>query len=332
MAFGVTARIVVLASVIGALIGFSRTADGSIGIELLLGAITGGIIGLGCTLAEYQVFSNPRLRVARRLPLMLLLVMRAAGYSFFIVLGLAVPWLLGDAPPLWRDPDFGEVFVISALVSFAFSSGIEIMRLLGTEATIALVSGRYHRPRLEDRVVLFADVVGSTSLAERVGDLKFHDFLRDVAQDLAEAVNRARGQVHRYVGDAVIVTWPLARGADRGACLTCALDMHTSLANRAEIYRARYGTEAKMRVAVHCGRVAAGEIGDWKKEIALLGDTMNTTARIETAAREFGASTVLSDDVVRRLPADLRLDLRRLPDYTAAGKQNVLLLWAAGDI
>ena len=257
------------------------------------------------------------------------MVLRAAVYSFFIVLGLAIPWLLADAPPLWRDPDFGEMFAISALVAFAFSSGIEIMRLLGTEATIALVSGRYSRPRLEDRVILFADVVGSTALAERIGDLRFHDFLRDVAQDLAGAVDRARGNVHRYVGDAVIVTWPLSRGVDRGACLICALEMHRSLARRAQVYRARYGTEAAVRVAIHCGRVAAGEIGDWKKEIALLGDTMNTTARIENAARQFGTATVLSDEIVRQFPEEMRERLRHLPEYAAAGKQDVLRLWAA---
>ena len=104
--------------------------------------------------------------------------------------------------------------------------------------------------------------------------------------------------------------------------------MHGSLAKRAVIYRTRYGTEATIRVAIHCGRVAAGEIGDWKKEIALLGDTMNTTARIESAAREFGTATVLSDDVVRRLPEEMRERLRPLPAYAAAGKQDVLRLWA----
>lgn len=325
----VVAKVVVAAAVIGGLISFFRAADGDFWIEVFLGALRGAVIGLGCSVSEIQVFSNPELRIARRLPPVVLMILRAAAYSVFIVFGLAIPWLLADAPPVWRDPDFGEMFAISALVAFAFSSGIEIMRLLGSEATIALVSGRYSRPRLEDRVILFADVVGSTALAERIGDLRFHDFLRDVAQDLAEAVDRTRGNVHRYVGDAMIVTWPLSRGVDRGACLICALEMHRSLARQAQIYRARYGTEATIRVAIHCGRVAAGEIGDWKKEIALLGDTMNTTARIENAARQFGTATVLSDEIVRQLPEEMRKALRHLPEYAAAGKQDVLRLWAA---
>jgi len=220
------------------------------------------------------------------------------------------------------------VFAISALVAFAFSTGAEITRLLGKEATIALVSGRYGRPRLEDRVVLFADIVGSTSLAERIGELRFHDFMREVFLDVAEAIEVSQGDVHKYVGDAVIVTWPLKRGVQEGACLVAALAMHKALADRALFYRKEFDAEARLRISLHCGTVAAGEIGDWKKEIALLGDVMNTTARIENAAREYGVATVLSDDLVQQLPSETRHGLERLQNYTAAGKKIELVLWA----
>lgn len=326
----VSAKAAALSSLIGAVIGASRSSDDALWRECGLGALTGLIIALGCLIAEFQFFSNPRHRVARRLPPVVLMVLRAAVYSLCILLGLTLPRLLTGAEPLWRDPDFGEVFAISALVAFAFSTVFEVTRLLGTEATIALISGRYHRPRLEQRVVLFADVIGSTALAERIGELRFHSFLRDVAQDLAAPVEMARGDVHRYVGDAVIVTWPLARGSADAACLQCAQAMHEALAARAEVYKSHYGMDARVRVAIHCGQVAAGEIGDWKKEIALLGDTMNTTARIEAAAKAFDAATVLSDDLASQLPAAARDGLVRLPEYSAAGKQKALQLWTPG--
>ncbi len=316
-----------MSAAVGAVIGLLRSSQDSLWLETGLGALTGLIIGLGCLTAEFQVFSNPGRRMTRRLPPIALMVLRATGYSFCILLGLTVPRLLTGAPPLWQDPEFAEVFAISGLIAFTFSTGFEITRLLGREATIALISGRYNRPRLEQRVVLFADVIGSTALAERIGELRFHDFLRDVAQDLAAPIERTGGDVHRYVGDAVIVTWPLARGVAEAACLHCAQAMHEALAARSESYKTLYGTEARLRVAVHCGQVAAGEIGDWKKEIALLGDTMNTTARIEAAAKAFEAATVLSQEVVGHLPAAVRDTLVRLPDYSAAGKQEELALW-----
>ena len=87
----------------------------------------------------------------------------------------------------------------------------------------------------------------------------------------------------------------------------------------------------RIRIAIHCGPVAAGEVGAWKKEIALLGDTMNTAARIEGAARDFGAMIVLSDEVRKRLPRNMQARLKRMPDYKARGKHGNLKLWAIED-
>lgn len=324
---GVIGKIVFLAAIIGALIGMLRAPADMILFEGIAGSVIGAVIAFGCSSIELQIFSNPKMRIARRLPTVVLMVARSTAYSIFIVLGLAVPGLFTELPLPWHDENFGEAFAISALTAFAFSTGIEVTRLLGKEATIALISGRYSRPRLEDRVVLFADIVGSTSLAEHIGELRFHNFMRDVFQELAEAIETSRGEVYRYVGDAVIVTWPLHAGTATGACLNCALEMHEALAHRASFYRHEFGREAKLRVSIHCGKVAAGEIGDWKKEIALLGDVMNTTARIENAARDYDVATILSNDVVQHLPKEIGKSLKKLPNYTASGKQIELILW-----
>ncbi|WP_298984711.1 adenylate/guanylate cyclase domain-containing protein [uncultured Roseibium sp.] len=319
--------ITALSGMAGLIIGVLRTGENSLIVEGAYGALTGTMIGFGCTCFEFIGFSNSRLRAARRLPPVALLVGRTFVYGLVILFGLGISSVLvGDVLP-WQEPGFSEVFLISATVAFFMSGAVEVTRLLGWEATVSLVSGRYNTPRLEPRVVLFADLVGSTALAEKIGELEFHVFLQDVALDLAGPIEDTYGAVHRYVGDAVIVTWPLETGVKQADCLTCALEMHRSLDTHADRYRKRFGAEPSLRVALHCGQVAAGEIGDWKKEIALLGDTMNTTARIERAAKSLGSDTVLSDTLVSQLPEPARTSLRRLPDYAAQGKQEPLRLW-----
>jgi len=236
---------------------------------------------------------------------------------------------MSDALPLWQDPAFAEVFALSTLIAYAFSIGFEITRLLGPEATIALIWGRYYQARLENRVIIFTDVVGSTALAEKIGQLRFHDFLRDVAQDISGPVEKTRGGIHKYVGDAVIITWPLTRGVANGAFLKCAQEMLRVLESRDHYYLNTYGSKARLRVAIHCGEVAAGEIGDWKKEIALLGDPMNTAARIEDAAKAFKAAIVMSDEAASHLGTETRNSLSRLPEFAAAGKSRELVLWSA---
>lgn len=314
---------------VGALIGVLRSGGDTAAFFALQGSITGGLIGCGCSTVEFLIFSNSSLRRVRRLPPVMLMASRALAYSFFILLGLAASGLLTIGLLPWQQRDFLEVFLISAAVSFAFSTAIEINRLLGAEATAALVTGRYSRPRLEERIVLFADIVGSTALAEKIGELAFHNFLQEVALDLAGPIDQSAGDVYRYVGDAVIVTWPLARGLKDARCLECAFQLHKVLERRKKDYQASFGHTPRIRVALHCGQVATGEIGDWKKEIALLGDTMNTAARIEGAAKVLNEATLLSNDIVGRLPDSATKPLRRLEPYQATGKSLSLTLWAA---
>ena len=324
--------VVICASIpIGALIGVSRASSETFWRDIGVGAVIGLVIASGCSAAELWLLSNRALRWMRRVPPVLLMLTRGVLFNAVILFGLTVPnMMIGIGAP-WQQPEFWQYFVISSIVAFTISTGIEITRLLGSEATLALVSGRYTHPRLETRVVMFADIVGSTALAEQIGELAFHNFLRDVANDLAIATVLTRGNVYRYVGDAVIVTWPLDRGTQNGAALTCAAEMHRLMETRAPVYTQRYGATPALRIAIHAGQVAAGEIGDWKKEIALLGDTMNTTARIEGAAKTLGVRTVVSDAVLQQLPSNLRTQYARLPEYDAAGKHDALILWTPKD-
>lgn len=321
-------KIIALSTLIGAGIGAARSTPDQLVTDMSFGALIGMVIAAGCATAELQLFSNSKLLFTRRLRPVVLVALRGATNTLFILLGLSLPALVSAAPPVWNDPAFAEVFAISAFIAYAFSVGIEMTRLLGPEATKALVWGRYGRAQLENRVILFADVVGSTALAEGIGQLRFHDFLRDIAQDLARPVEITRGEIHKYVGDSVIVTWPLKRGVADDACLRCAQEMIRAVSQRDRHYIATYGVPARLRIGIHCGEVAAGEIGDWKKEIAFLGDPMNTAARIEGAAKKLGVDIAMSDDLARHLSDGTQRQLSPLPAFRASGKKDELKLWS----
>ena len=53
-------------------------------------------------------------------------------------------------------------------------------------------------------------------------------------------------------------------------------------------YEREFGLRAAFRVGLHSGPVVVGEMGTIKKEIALIGDTLNTAARIVDACRDCG--------------------------------------------
>ena len=320
-------KVVAISMCIGALTpllfadGYENASDA------VVGSMTGLVIGAGCLTVELTFLSNQSIRWLRQTPLIAIIGFRAASYSLIIVIGIILPALILLDQKLWQEPEFAFNFAISACIASAISTSVELLRLLGREATLAIFTGRYRRPRLENRIVLFADLVGATALAERLGELRFHEFLSDVSYDLSQPIERNGGEVHRYVGDAVIVTWPTAHPKSYERSVACAKAMPRALERKGKDYLARYGQEAKIRVAVHCGPVAAGEIGTWKKEIALLGDTMNTAARIENAARDFGVNVVISDAVKEHLSDESGKTLSQLPDYNARGKADELALW-----
>lgn len=296
--------------------------------RVLLSGVSGAMIGAGCLLLEALLLSNRSILWLRKTPLIAVVGLRAVAYSIIILGGLVLPSLIFLAKKQWLDPDFSYGFWLSIGVATALSMSGELFQLLGKEAALAMFTGRYRRPRIEQRIIMFADLTGSTALAENLGDLRFHELLGDVAYDLESPIVTNGGETHRYIGDAIIITWSMDKAMNFERCLMCAEAMMEALQVKAKQYCTKFGKPMRMRIAIHCGPVAAGEIGAWKKEISLLGDTMNTAARIEGAAREFGSDIVVSDAVRRQLPGDWQSRLVGLPDFAAHGKQDPLKLWA----
>ena len=68
---------------------------------------------------------------------------------------------------------------------------------------------------------MFLDLAGSTSLAEAMGELRVQDLLTRFFFDIDAAIVAHGGEVHAYVGDEVIVTWPLDERMSGGRCIDC---------------------------------------------------------------------------------------------------------------
>jgi class 3 adenylate cyclase len=158
----------------------------------------------------------------------------------------------------------------------------------------SFVAGRYYHPRREERILLFIDMRASTAIAERLGEERFLDFLNRFITDLSLAIAEAGGEIHKYVGDEIIATWTLAAGLNDAACVRACFAAVDRLAERGPAYERDFGCRADSRAGLHCGSVVVGELGYLKKEIALIGDSMNTAARIQEACRDTGCRVLAS--------------------------------------
>ncbi len=108
----------------------------------------------------------------------------------------------------------------------------------------------------------------------------------------------------------------------------CAFLVRDFIASNAKRYRERYGIVPGFRAALHYGEIVAGEIGDVRREIAYVGDTLNVAARLLEAAKTLHRDVLVSSELLERatLPPDLKVEF--LPTLTVRGRAAPLSIAA----
>lgn len=266
------------------------------------GALAGLAISMPLYAFDLVLNSSAWGRELRRQPFAVVVGIRTLGYLVLIVLGLVLAATVAGAPVIGVGGFLTPVTVgIAFAVAFAANVIWQLDRSLGQGALSSLVTGRYHQPRIEERVFLFLDLQGSTAAAERLGPERFLMLLDRIAFDVADAVLEAGGEIHAYVGDEVIVTWSAKDGLRDARCVRGCFQMLDSVNGQADRYDHEFGFVPRFHAALHVGAVVVGEMGDLHREIVFLGDTVNTTARIEAASGELHRDVLASRDLVDRL-------------------------------
>jgi adenylate cyclase len=270
-------------------------------------------------LFEIKAQDTRLLRRLRRQPLLVYFGFRILFYVAVIVGGIVVVRLLFDDSPTVFDETFRPSIVFAVTMSVGANLVFEMGSLLGFGTLRNLLTGRYVQPRREQRAFVLIDMKDSTGMAERLGPVRFHELLNAFFQNVADAALECEGEIHKYVGDEAILTWSgdAIAGGDYLACPFAARDAIEADRQR---YLKRFGVVPSFRAAIHCGEVVAGEIGDVRREIAFVGDTLNVAARLLEAAKTLGHDILASADVLARatLPASLRAD--RLPTLSIRGR------------
>jgi adenylate cyclase len=119
--------------------------------------------------------------------------------------------------------------------------------------------------------------------------------------DIDGAIVAHGGEVHAYVGDEVIVTWPLDDRISGGRCIDCFFAIADSIAERADSYRQEFGMVPSFRAGLHAGHVVISECGSSRRQLAYFGDTVNVTARLQEHCKEVGRNLLVSADLLRHM-------------------------------
>src|SRR5829696_3646946 len=135
--------------------------------------------------------------------------------------------------------------------------------------------------------VLFADVVDSTGLGERLDPEQLAEIMNGAFALLNASITKYGGTVARLLGDAIIAFFgaPVAHEDDAERAVRAGLDIQAAAKEYAELVKRDYGTDFEVRVGINTGLAVLAAVGDEiRTEYTAMGDTTNIAARMQSAA------------------------------------------------
>jgi len=222
--------------------------------------------------------------------------------------------------PLWNQNDVIGVLYVDTPLSQRFTAAdLDLFTAMSNYAAVAIEQARlgarlleetrrrerlqrYHSPSVVSRIidggedadapfitqerdltVLFADIVGFTSIAERLLPGQVAQLLNSYLGVMTDIVFEHEGTLDKFIGDAVMAVFgaPLDQPDHPIRAVRAARDMRAALSRLNE----RRASAITMRIGIHSGTALAGDIGSRKRrEYTVLGDVVNTASRLEKVA------------------------------------------------
>lgn len=155
--------------------------------------------------------------------------------------------------------------------------------------------------------VLFADIVGFTTISEKLAPEQVMALLRRFHQGAADTIFRHGGTVDKFIGDAVMATFgtPEAGPRDASNALACALEIERGLVPLNAELRAQGLPPIAVGIGLHYGPVVTGDIGgEGRLEFAVIGDSVNIASRLQELTRSLEIRMLISRDLAEAVRAE----------------------------
>ena len=193
-------------------------------------------------------------------------------------------------------------------------------------ARALLTEGGELAPEQSEATVLFCDLEGFTSLTETLGPDGIVELLNEYFEVMVEILERHRGVVTQFQGDAILATFnvPLPDPAHASNALRAAIEMQSAVRRR-EFAGQRIGS----RIGINTGRLVAGAVGaKGRLSYTVHGDAVNLAARLEALNKELGTRVLVSGATAGQVEG---FDLRPMGEVGVRGQTGQVAVFALGD-
>jgi len=263
--------------------------------------------------------------------------------------------------PIWGQDEVNGVLYVDSPRSNRFTeSDLNAFTALANAAAVAIDQARlstqllqesrrrerlsrYHSPAVVSRIlhdnepeqglraqerevtVMFCDIVGFTTLVERMQPIQAATLLNTFLARMTDVVFEHEGTLDKYLGDALLVVFgaPFDQEEHQLRAVETALAMRKALA---DLNAHSDGPKLNMRIAIASGIALTGDIGSSKRrEFTVLGDVVNTASRIEDEVAGPG-EIVMSDATYEKVKHKYKG--RSLGTKTLRGRASSIECWA----
>lgn len=280
------------------------SAEGNLLTNLLIGLITGVLGGILLVYVNSSLFRRRSFKFA----------MLATTMAYLLIFVL-VTLIATFANIIGEDGLYGVSFdsisiafdyiINPILITYLILWGaimlltlflLQVNDKFGPGILLKFLAGNYHQPKKEERIFMFMDMRSSTTIAEKIGNENYFNLLNDLFSDITDTIINNEGEIYQYVGDEIVISWPIKKGIRNANCLRCFTQIQEKLTELKPIYEKKYEILPEFKAGLHHGEVMAGEVGVIKKDIIYSGDVLNTTARIQEQCNHYSVDVLISKE------------------------------------
>lgn len=244
---------------------------------------------------------------------------------------------------LLNDPAHVYVILGSVFLSFTIAYGrIKILllsekidsllvRYIGEETRDKLIQRRSETNSMRIKtVILYCDIRNFTTLSEKADASDVVSMLNYYYGKWHETIKMFNGTINKFIGDALLAFFDSKTSLSENTvfAVQSALSMLKQQAVMNQELKAQ-GLPAieAIGIGIHCGEVILGDIGGERKDYTLIGDTVNTTARLESLCKTYDTPLIISDACYMLLDDALKKQFSKFSSIELKGKEEHVTLY-----
>jgi adenylate cyclase len=242
----------------------------------------------------------------------------ASVLSLLILLGVAAPSYFVAFTALHQVTPYGAILWASALpLALGLPERLTAERRLIAQQFSAYVSPDVLRQLMRSPdalrqcqrrtvTLLFADVRGSTTLAEKTAPEVWVAQLNEYLTQMSRAIFAYDGYLDKFMGDGIMAVWN-AFGTQEDNHADLAVRAGLQMLRRLDLLNRRWAsvpdrTPLRIGIGIHSGEAVVGNVGSEERmQYTAIGDTVNTASRIEGLCKQYHVEFVISQNTANLL-------------------------------